>query len=85
MIKRATVTDEAVHGLISHKRPRHIVMNTRERRWFDAVVWSASMMFTVLLFDRAHDDSHRRSGDSLVQVAAASSESGGASQTGGVP
>ena len=81
MIKRATVLDDAIAGLISLKRPRHLVMNTRERRWFDAVVWTASMLFTVILLGKAHEDSHRWSGDPVVQAAATSSKSGGAGQT----
>lgn len=81
MIEPAPATDDVVVGLISLKQAQLSVTSARKRKRFDAIVWSVSLLFTVLLLGRAHDDSHRWSVDPLVQVAATPSKSGGAGQT----
>lgn len=78
MIKRATATDDDIAGLISLKQAQPVVMNARKRRRFDAIVWSASLLFAVVLVGKAHHDSHRWSGDPPAQVVAIASKSGGA-------
>lgn len=78
MINRATATDDDIAALISLKQAQPVVMNARKRRRFDAIVWSASLLFAVILVGKAHHDSHRWSGHPSVQVAATSLESGGA-------
>lgn len=81
MINRATATDDDIAGLISLKQAQPVVMNARKRRRFDAIVWSASLLFALVLVGKTYHDSHRWSGDPAVQVAATSLESGGAGQT----
>lgn len=45
MINRATAIDDDIAGLISLKQAQPVVMNARKRRRFDAIVWSASLLF----------------------------------------
>lgn len=78
MINRATATDGDIAGLTSLKQAHPVVMNARKRRRFDAIVWSASLVFAVVLVGKTYHDSHRGSGDPAVQVAATSLGSGGA-------
>jgi len=81
VINRATATDDDIVGLISLKQAQPVVMNARKRRRFDAIVWSASLLFAVVLVGKTFHDGHRWSGNPAVQVAATSLEAGGAGQT----
>jgi len=35
------------------------MLNERKRKWFDAVVWSVSLLFAAVLVEAAHADGHR--------------------------
>jgi len=47
-----------------------MMLNERKRKWFDAVVWSASALFAAgLAVDAAHAESHRYAVDNAAYVA----------------
>lgn len=46
-----------------------MMLNERKRKWFDAIVWGVSLLFTaVLLAESAHAESHRYAIDSAYRA-----------------